>query len=367
MSRPPRTPRPRRTGGAAAPLRRAGGARLPGIRPTALPAAGGGRLVPPRRVLRGAHPRILRFQQRRHRRPGGLRAKLDYLEWLGVDCLWLLPFYPSPMRDGGYDISDFLTVNPDLGSLDDLVEFLDDAHRRGIRVIADLVMNHTSDQHPWFIESRSSRRQPQVRLVRVERRRPALARGPRRVRGRRDLQLDLGAAAPAVLLAPLLLASARSQLREPGSRPRHVRRRAASGSISASTASASTPCRISSRTTARRGRTSPRPTPCSASCARRSTPPTPTGCCWPRPTSGRPTSSTTSATATSATCASTSRSCPGCSWPCGASSASPSPRSWPRRRTSPRAASGPSSCATTTSSRSRRSPRKSATTWWPST
>ena len=92
----------------------------------------------------------------------GLRAKLDYLEWLGVDCLWLLPFYPSPMRDGGYDISDFFTVHPELGYLDDLVEFLDDAHRRGIRVIADLVMNHTSDQHPWFVESRSSRDNPKA-------------------------------------------------------------------------------------------------------------------------------------------------------------------------------------------------------------
>ena len=92
----------------------------------------------------------------------GLRAKLDYLQWLGIDCLWLLPFYPSPLRDGGYDVSDFFNVHPDYGTLGDLVALLEDAHRRGIRVIADLVMNHTSDQHPWFLESRSSRTNPRA-------------------------------------------------------------------------------------------------------------------------------------------------------------------------------------------------------------
>ena len=92
----------------------------------------------------------------------GLRAKLDYLQWLGIDCLWLLPFYPSPMRDGGYDVSDFFNVHPDYGTLGDLVALIEDAHRRGIRVIADLVINHTSDQHPWFLESRSSRTNPKA-------------------------------------------------------------------------------------------------------------------------------------------------------------------------------------------------------------
>ncbi|MGO9333218.1 MAG: maltose alpha-D-glucosyltransferase [Acidimicrobiales bacterium] len=87
----------------------------------------------------------------------GLREKLEYLQWLGVDCVWLLPFYPSPLCDGGYDISDFLTVAPELGGIDDLAAVVEDAHRRGIRIISDLVMNHTSDEHPWFIESRSSR------------------------------------------------------------------------------------------------------------------------------------------------------------------------------------------------------------------
>ncbi len=86
----------------------------------------------------------------------GIRAKLDYLEWLGVDCLWLMPYYPSPLRDGGYDVSDFLTVAPELGRVEDLAALIEDAHRRGIRIISDLVMNHTSDQHPWFVESRSS-------------------------------------------------------------------------------------------------------------------------------------------------------------------------------------------------------------------
>jgi maltose alpha-D-glucosyltransferase / alpha-amylase len=84
----------------------------------------------------------------------GMIEKIDYLEWLGVDCIWLLPFYQSPLRDGGYDISDFYSILPEYGNLNDFMEFLQSAHQRNIRVIADLVMNHTSDQHPWFQESR---------------------------------------------------------------------------------------------------------------------------------------------------------------------------------------------------------------------
>ncbi len=84
----------------------------------------------------------------------GLTQKLDYLEWLGIDCLWLPPFYASPLRDGGYDISDFRAVLPEFGTVEDFVVLLDEAHKRGIRVVTDLVMNHTSDQHPWFQESR---------------------------------------------------------------------------------------------------------------------------------------------------------------------------------------------------------------------
>ncbi len=92
----------------------------------------------------------------------GLTSKLDYLQWLGVDCLWLLPFYDSPLRDGGYDIADFLSVHPDYGTLDDAITLIEEAHRRGIRVIADMVVNHTSDQHAWFQESRSSRDNPKA-------------------------------------------------------------------------------------------------------------------------------------------------------------------------------------------------------------
>jgi maltose alpha-D-glucosyltransferase/alpha-amylase len=84
----------------------------------------------------------------------GLTEKLDYLEWLGINCIWLLPFYQSPLRDGGYDISDFYSILPEYGNLNDFMEFLDEAHTRGLRVVADLVMNHTSDEHPWFQESR---------------------------------------------------------------------------------------------------------------------------------------------------------------------------------------------------------------------
>jgi maltose alpha-D-glucosyltransferase/alpha-amylase len=85
----------------------------------------------------------------------GIQEKLDYLQWLGIDCIWLLPMYESPLRDGGYDIADFYKVHPDYGTVEDFRNFVDAAHRRGIRVIADLVVNHTSSDHPWFQASRS--------------------------------------------------------------------------------------------------------------------------------------------------------------------------------------------------------------------
>ncbi len=90
----------------------------------------------------------------------GLTSKLDYLAELGVTAVWLLPFYPSPLRDDGYDIAAYAAVHPDYGTLRDARTFIREAHRRGLRVITELVINHTSDQHPWFVESRSSRRNP---------------------------------------------------------------------------------------------------------------------------------------------------------------------------------------------------------------
>ncbi len=90
----------------------------------------------------------------------GITAKLDYLRDLGVDVLWLLPIFESPLVDDGYDVSDFYNIQPRFGTVDDFKALIDAAHARGMRVIADLVMNHTSDQHPWFIESRASRGSP---------------------------------------------------------------------------------------------------------------------------------------------------------------------------------------------------------------
>src|SRR6187431_1570612 len=87
----------------------------------------------------------------------GLTQKLDYIHELGVNTIWLLPFYPSPQRDDGYDIADYLDVNRDYGTLEDFRRFVEEAHRRGLRVITELVINHTSDQHPWFQRARTAK------------------------------------------------------------------------------------------------------------------------------------------------------------------------------------------------------------------
>ena len=90
----------------------------------------------------------------------GLMERLDYLTWLGVDAIWLSPIYPSPMADFGYDVSDYTDVSPVFGTLADFDRLVAESHRRKLKVLMDLVPNHTSDQHPWFQESRSSRSSP---------------------------------------------------------------------------------------------------------------------------------------------------------------------------------------------------------------
>src|SRR6201991_1152216 len=87
----------------------------------------------------------------------GLLMKLDYIAELGVNTIWLLPFYPSPRRDDGYDISDYRNVHPDYGTLADARRFIAEAHKRDLRVITELVINHTSDQHPWFVRARNAK------------------------------------------------------------------------------------------------------------------------------------------------------------------------------------------------------------------
>ncbi len=87
----------------------------------------------------------------------GIITRLDYLTWLGVDALWLSPIFPSPMVDFGYDIADYCAVDPLFGDLETFERLLEQAHRRGLKVLLDFVPNHTSDTHPWFVEARSSR------------------------------------------------------------------------------------------------------------------------------------------------------------------------------------------------------------------
>ena len=87
----------------------------------------------------------------------GLTAKLDYVRDLGATAIWLMPFYPSPLRDDGYDIADYRSVNPAFGSMRDFRRLVREAHERNLRVITELVINHTSDQHPWFQRARQAK------------------------------------------------------------------------------------------------------------------------------------------------------------------------------------------------------------------
>ena len=169
----------------------------------------------------------------------GLTQKLDYIAGLGVTAIWLLPFYPSPLRDDGYDIADYTRVHPDYGTLRDFRGFVRAAHRRGLRVITELVVNHTS--RPASVVRRVAlvAQEPAARLVRVERHRPALRRRADHLHRYRDLELDVGPGVAAVLLASVLQPPARPELRQPAGHPRDPagdallarprRRRAAAG------------------------------------------------------------------------------------------------------------------------------------------
>ena len=131
-------------------------------------------------IYEAARPLVLRPQRRRHRRLPGLTQKLDYIQDLGVNTIWLLPFYPSPLRDDGYDIADYANIHPSYGTLRDFDRFLDEAHARGLRVITELVVNHTSDQHP-VVPGGAPRAAglAGARLLRLERHRPASTQGVR--------------------------------------------------------------------------------------------------------------------------------------------------------------------------------------------
>jgi len=112
-------------------------------------------------IIYQVYPRS--FQDSNHDGIGdlkGIRQRLDYLQWLGVTAIWISPIYPSPMADFGYDISDYTGIHPLFGTQDDFDELLQDAHERSIKIILDLVPNHTSNKHPWFLESRSSSTNP---------------------------------------------------------------------------------------------------------------------------------------------------------------------------------------------------------------
>ena len=145
----------------------------------------------------------------------GLISRLDYLERLGVTCLWLNPIHPTPNRDDGYDVSDFYGVDPRLGNLGDFVELIHQAANRGLRVMIDLVVNHTSDQHPWFQAARSDPKSPfRDYYVWSEERpvRPPPGHGvPRRPEG----DLDLRPQGQGLVLPPLLRLRARAQRGQP--------------------------------------------------------------------------------------------------------------------------------------------------------
>ena len=151
----------------------------------------------------------------------GLARRLDYLHGLGVTAIWLMPFQTSPGRDDGYDITDYYSVDPRYGTLGDFVEFTHGAKQRGMRVLIDLVVNHTSDQHPWFQRRADGSGVAVPRLVRLGRAQARQRRRRRGLPGRAEVDLDLRQDAQALVLPPLLRVPARPEHRQPARcRPR---------------------------------------------------------------------------------------------------------------------------------------------------
>ena len=199
----------------------------------------------------------------------GLTEKLDYIRDLGVNTIWLLPFYPSPLRDDGYDVADYHNVHPHYGTRADFRHFVREAHRRGLRVITELVVNHTSDQHPWFQAARRAPKGSAKRNFYVWSDDPeAVRRHAHHLHRHREVELDVGRRRPAVLLAPLLQPPARPELRQPAGAEGDASRPCASGSTWAWTASGSTRFPTCSSAKARTTRTCPRRTTSSSRSAR---------------------------------------------------------------------------------------------------
>ncbi len=147
----------------------------------------------------------------------GLIEKLDYIESLGVTCLWLLPFFPSPLRDDGYDIADYCGIHPSYGTLEDFKQFLDAAHARRLHVVIEFVLNHTSEAaRVVSSRTRCGARLPRARLLRLERQRREVPRRADHLRRQRAIELDVGCGRQRLLLAPVLPPPAGPQLRQSG-------------------------------------------------------------------------------------------------------------------------------------------------------
>ena len=145
------------------------------------------------------------------------RKSLDYIKDLGVTAIWLLPFYPSPLKDDGYDIADYCAVHPSYGTLGDFKAFLREAHRRGLRVITELVLNHTSDQHPWFQRARRAKPGSRWRNFYVWSNTATEYADARVIfKDVEAVQLDVGPRGQRLFLASVLFPSARSELRLAG-------------------------------------------------------------------------------------------------------------------------------------------------------